>query len=281
MIKNPSYLLCLGLTLTLVSSFVVRSRETYDKAESKDMVYYAGLAYCPKKCLLAWDCESGKQFTNFGEVTHVNNAITLASAYIGYEKKKNLIIVSYRGSANAQNWIEDFNFEMVSYPNCKGCYMHAGFLEDYKAIEGKTEEAIEKLLKEHPGASIVTTGHSLGAALSVIAGLRLKAKFGSSKVIVHNFGCPRVGNHAMAQYISTRVDTVFRVIHNKDLVAHLPFEYLDYRHPAFEVFWDEKMTNYTVCNESGEDKECSDKFSPDFSAGDHDFYFIPISSLKC
>jgi predicted lipase len=92
------------------------------------------------------------------------------------------------------------------------------------------------LLKKYPSARILATGHSLGGALSVIAGLRLKAKF-NVKVVVHNFGCPRIGNAAMAQFIFTRVDTIYRVVHNKDIVPHLPPEPLEYRHPAYEVFW--------------------------------------------
>ena len=136
------------------------------------------------------------------------------------------------------------------------------------------------LLKKYPTASILNTGHSLGAALAVIGGMRLKAKFGK-KTIVHNFGCPRVGNEAMAQYIATRVDTLYRVVHNRDLVPHLPFEDMAYKHPAYEVFWDEKFSEHQICDKSGEDKNCSDKFFPDYSAEDHDIYFIPLSSLKC
>jgi predicted lipase len=61
----------------------------------------------------------------------------------------------------------------------------------------------------------------MGAALSIIAGLRLKAKF-NKKITVHNYGCPRVANAALAQYINSRVDTIYRVVHNKDLIPHLP-----------------------------------------------------------
>lgn len=41
------------------------------------------------------------------------------------------------------------------------------------------------------------------------------------------------------------------------------------------------MSSYTICNESGEDNTCSNKFAPDYSAGDHDFYFIALDTLKC
>jgi len=42
----------------------------------------------------------------------------------------------------------------------------------------------------------------------------------------------------MAQFLSTRVDSIYRVVHNRDLVPHLPPEALEYHHPAYEVFFD-------------------------------------------
>lgn len=105
-------------------------------------------------------------------------------------------------------------------------------------------------MKKYPTASLLATGHSLGGALGQIAGLRLKAKFGI-KTEIHNYGCPRVGNAAMAQYITTKVDAIFRVVHNKDIVPHLAPESLEYHHSPFEIFWDEHMTTYKVCDISG------------------------------
>jgi putative lipase involved disintegration of autophagic bodies len=77
---------------------------------------------------------------------------------------------------SAQNWIENFNIEMVSY-ECKGCEIHAGFYSDYRFIEAKINTKVNELLKKYPTASILSTGHSSGAALSEIGGLRLKQKF--------------------------------------------------------------------------------------------------------
>lgn len=213
---------------------------------SKEYAYYAGLAYCPKKCLEPWSCKGGKDLVNFGEVTFINSLVTNASCYIGYEKKKNMIIASFRGSDNFRNWIEDFVFQKTDY-NCKGCEIHAGFFSDYRLIEAKINEKVASLLKDHPTASLLATGHSLGGALSEIAGLRLKAKF-SLKTEVHNYGCPRLGNSAMAQYITSKVDTIFRVVHNRDIVPHVPPESFEYHHSPFEVFWDEQMASYKVCS---------------------------------
>lgn len=100
----------LALTLVSVTCLVISDVEGYDKTQSKEYAYYAGLAYCPKNCLESWTCKGGKDLTNFVEVTHINSFVTNASGYIGYEKAKNMIIASFRGSDNFRNWIEDFNF---------------------------------------------------------------------------------------------------------------------------------------------------------------------------
>lgn len=77
----------------------------YDLELSKIYVAYGILSYCPKKCLESWSCEFSKNYPKLINVTHINNDITLAAAYIGYEPVSRTVIISWRGSANAQNWI--------------------------------------------------------------------------------------------------------------------------------------------------------------------------------
>jgi predicted lipase len=94
------------------------------------------------------------------------------------------------------------------------------------------------MIQAHPTATILTTGHSLGAALSIIAAIRIKAQY-HKKTVIHNFGSPRLANPALAHYINARIDTIYRVVHNRDIVPHLPPLAFGYQHPAYEVFWNE------------------------------------------
>lgn len=50
---------------------------------------------------------------------------------------------------------------------------------------------------ENPTAYIYLTGHSLGAALSVLAALDIKTTFGRVDA-VYTYGLPRVGNKPFA-----------------------------------------------------------------------------------
>lgn len=51
--KNPSSIILVSFVLVSVSSFILyeNNGQDYDKVLSKEYAYYAGLAYCPKKCL--------------------------------------------------------------------------------------------------------------------------------------------------------------------------------------------------------------------------------------
>jgi hypothetical protein len=65
MVKTYTFLALLGL-IAVTASFSFKNADTYNKDESKDIAYYAGLAYCPKKCLEAWNCDGGKNLKHFG-----------------------------------------------------------------------------------------------------------------------------------------------------------------------------------------------------------------------
>lgn len=104
------FLLCLcalGFRIPLVKETQVSS---FDISMARTYVAYGVLSYCPKKCLEDWSCQFSKNYPKLINVTHVNNEVTLAAAYIGYEPISKTVVISWRGSNNAQNWIEDFTF---------------------------------------------------------------------------------------------------------------------------------------------------------------------------
>ncbi len=140
MINNPYFITSLVL-LTITHSLPIKNAAPYNAKESQNYAVLSGLAYCPKKCLDNWSCKFSEQFKGMVEVTYINNDLTLAAAFVGYNTQTNQIVLSFRGSANIQNVIQDINVETVSY-NCKGCQVHAGFYNDYLLIEGKVEKKV-------------------------------------------------------------------------------------------------------------------------------------------
>ena len=86
----------------------------------------------------------------------------------------------------------------------------------------------------------------------MIAGTEVKMNYGNKfEVEVHTFGQPRVGEANLAQFMKSKIDTIFRVVHNRDIVPHVPFEWLKYVHVPTEVLFSEDMKTFKVCNQSG------------------------------
>jgi hypothetical protein len=78
-------------------------------------------------------------------------------------------------------------------------------------------------------------------------------------------------------FVKTRVPRIIRVVHNRDIVPHLPLQSQDFTHPPFEVLFDEGMSSFKICSEAGEDPTCSDAFYPNFSIEDHVSYWVKLN----
>jgi len=81
-------------------------------------------------------------------------------------------------------------------------------------------------LKKHSsGYKLVFTGHSLGGALAVhaITDIMLENIKSASDLKIYTFGHPRVGNKNFEQILRDRVKDAYWVVHNWDMVAHIPY----------------------------------------------------------
>lgn len=66
------------------------------------------------------------------------------------------------------------------------------------------------------GENIIVTGHSMGAALAVLAARFLAARR------VHAFACPRIGNRVFANSITAQL-RILRYVNRGDFLSRLPF----------------------------------------------------------
>ena len=75
----------------------------------------------------------------------------------------------------------------------------------------------------------------------------------------------------------------------QDPVPHLPLQSMGFRHNPTEVFYDRRQKSYKICDGSGEDKSCSDKYLLPLNVVNHlnylgfDFttYVLRVSSSSC
>ena len=144
--------------------------------------------------------------------------------------------------------------------------------------------------EKYPSYSVFVTGHSLGAALCVLAAIDLQMTT-LLDITVYNYGGknksvrspkrfvdPRVGNEIFSHNYRKLLPNTFRIVNERDVVPHLPFEFLGFYHIPREVWY----TNGTffLCNDSGEDQGCSDSLLNSFSVEDH-INYMGVGMCDC
>jgi len=266
--------------LSLASTALgVAAADRYDETMAGLMVKYTGAAYCAGTLgdgVAKWNCAVCKTLP-YLNATVVYDKKTNTNGYVGYDKSINAIYVVFAGTdpLSIKNWIDDLNAVTVTVP-CPAsygtCKVHKGFYECYLAVRSQIQRAVQNHLKEYPSASIRVSGHSLGGAIAVHALTDLISNMTLIPQTMYTYGEPRVGNPAWQKWfgetIATKTST-FRITHNHDPVPHLPLESMGFRHTPVEVFYDQAQAKYTVCDNSGEDPKCSDKYLADLNVLDH------------
>jgi putative lipase involved disintegration of autophagic bodies len=110
-------------------------------------------------------------------VTYIHNNRTNVVAYVGYSASDKEIIVSFQGTKDARNWLEDFDFQLTNYSKCKGCLVHQGFYFDYLSVHNELIGILTKLVNSYGDSHILVTGSSLGSALATVAALEIELTF--------------------------------------------------------------------------------------------------------
>ena len=95
---------------------------------------------------------------------------------------------------------------------------------------------MQATLSAHPGASVTSIGHSLGATLALLDSVYLPLHLPTSTVFkTVGFGMPRVGNQAFADYVDAHVSDLTHVNNRRDPVPIVPGRGLGFHHPKGEV----------------------------------------------
>eukprot|EP00042_Codosiga_hollandica_P043930 m.424518 g.424518 ORF g.424518 m.424518 type:complete len:281 (+) comp56673_c0_seq2:65-907(+) len=257
------------------AAFATANTTVFDEGVSLQYLHYSYAAFCEEPALKAWSCEWCVA-TNFTVVDVLLDPLTEVYGFVGYDTANSTIVVSFRGTSNTPNAIVDADFDLMDFPGIAGAKVHQGFYLAWRRLQHQVFELIDGVLNSTCAActAIVTTGHSLGAALSGVAAIEIALNYKNATVNMNNFGMPRIGNPEFATAFMQLLPNAQRMVHNHDIVPHVPMIELGYHHPAFEI-WDlnnvtASVARYIVCNDSGEDPACSDSIPAlQWSTADH------------
>lgn len=144
-------------------------------------------------------------------------------------------IVAFRGTLTIWEWIADVSAVPLPYiPNPEAGLAHIGFQLLYENVRNSVSDALTRCGRVK---RIIVTGHSLGAAIAVLAAYDIFKNIEPGVVPeVYVLACPRVGDPVFAATFDKAIPVCGRVENLGDLVPEVPLE-PTYRHvgQAIEV----------------------------------------------
>lgn len=142
---------------------------------------------------------------------------------MGHAAARHTAFVSFRGTADAAEWLADFDAVPVDYRPVGGFgQVHAGFQDVYETVRGTIAG---NLAAATAGCNqILVTGHSLGAALAVLAAPDIFRNMPPNTIEPRlvTFAGPRVGLPDFAAAFDASIESCFRVVNALDIVPHVP-----------------------------------------------------------
>jgi len=154
-----------------------------------------------------------RALTEFGyeSYQHLSRRQGRDHAFVVRDRRHTL--VAFRGSDDPWDWLTNLRAWTGQTPYGR---VHRGY---YLTVQSLTEELRGVLEDDAAKRPVVLTGHSMGGALAVVAGVLL-AGGGYHPGGVYTFGQPQVGNRAFSRTFALRYPApLFRFVNGADAIA--------------------------------------------------------------
>src|ERR1700761_983493 len=142
---------------------------------------------------------------------------------MGRNSASRIAFLSFRGTSDVAEWVADIDAIPEDYRPISGFgQVHSGFQEVYQLIRANIAA---NLSTATAGCDqILITGHSLGAALAVLAGPDVARTMPPNTIEPRlvTFAGPKVGLSDFAAKFNALIESCFRVVNFLDIVPFLP-----------------------------------------------------------
>lgn len=207
----------------------------YDEEESRKYLHYTKASHCKEHAIKTWTCGSmcdNAPIVDTELVRYIPEGPTYGvQGYVARipadddsddnddngrnSRSTKKCIVSFRGSANIQNWYANLQFLLYPWPTeqmleytegdggvdwCKDCDVHFGFAAAWDGIRNDVSQALIEL----DCTSLVVSGYSLGGAIASLASFDLREFMGYHVEATWTYGKPRVGTCVRIPYFFIR-----------------------------------------------------------------------------
>ena len=142
---------------------------------------------------------------------------------MGHNPTTGTAFVSFRGTSDAEDWLADLDAVPDDYVPVAGFgQVHAGFQDVYELV--RKSIAADLATATADCDQILITGHSLGAALAVLAAPDVFRNMPPNKIEPRliTFAGPRVGLTDFVNAFNAAIESCFRVVNFLDIVPYVP-----------------------------------------------------------
>lgn len=207
----------------------------YSETKAKDYLSTSSLVYCPPANLTSETCgpalrlASSLGFEYMFGYDNINEGNPIYMTFFKRPSQKE-IIIAFSGTITTKQLINEFTqslpvkYEIHSAEEARVFnYFYTHYTETFRQ---PMLEEISTLVNdsEFEGYKFIFTGHSLGGALAMhgIADAILSEVFPNTQKELWTYGQPRVGNQEFLDLFVTEIDKYYRIVNNRDIVAHVP-----------------------------------------------------------
>jgi len=265
-------------------------------------------AYCPQTETVP-TCQATPACIKAGglvETYAVNDNTFTAYGYGGITTDKSTIVVSFRGTKSAQDWLRDASASQgdiafqgaFNWLKGRGIKVHAAWLHAYilafRSSGGLIAPTVA-MVQKYPKATLLVIGHSMAAAYAQLFGLDIQHTLAESKIKVPTkivtFGGVRTGNDAFAKFVDSEFPegTFYRVVNYNDFAPHMPPANFGYQHAGQEVWVNGAykpknelaQTDIRICARGVEDPTCSLSTNGGCSGAAHVTYMQSVNGKNC
>ncbi|CAI7615285.1 unnamed protein product [Penicillium manginii] len=204
------------------------------------------------------------------------------AGFLSADDTNKLLVLSFRGSRSLSTWIANIDYGLTDVSSlCDGCEAHGGFWKSWNAVADDLTAQIDSAKQTYSGYTLVLTGHSFGGAVAALGGTALRNA--GYDLEIYNFGQPRVGNKALATYM-TNQGSLWRVTHTNDIVPRLPPTSFGFSHASPE-YWitsgnDVTVTTSDVVEVSGIDSTAGNAGEATPEVEPHNWYIVNIDGCQ-
>ncbi|KAL6926421.1 hypothetical protein ACO0SA_003910 [Hanseniaspora valbyensis] len=221
---------------------------------------------CPQHLKFCSDINANKAIHDISiETVILAKSHELGTGYIAIDHMRQVIALVFRGSSTRWDWFHDLRLNPSKYKpfsleifdekvkkgeisECVDCKLHTGFSKFLDTLHGKFMDKLDNIFQKHSDYKLVVAGHSLGAAVAVLAGIEFKLR-GFEPMII-TYAQPKMFNSGMIEWInelfeSENLDYInkekgflnftsgyYRIVHKNDFITGLPAYF---RHAGLQI----------------------------------------------